>query len=62
MFAVTREQIEYLLNEMNNHDINEVEISVDTDYNKVTDVTLELWKTDNKGKAIYWKMVEAKKE
>lgn len=62
MFTVTREQIEYLLNEMNNHDINEVEISVNTDYGEVTDVTLELWKTDNKGKIPYWKMVEAKKK
>lgn len=62
MFTVTREQIEYLLNEMNNHNINEVEISVNTDYDEVTDVTLELWKTDNKSKIPYWKMVEAKKK
>ena len=62
MFTVTREQIEYLLNEMNNHDINEAEISINLYYDEVEDVTLKLWKTDNKSKKPYWIMVEAKKK
>lgn len=62
MFTVTREQIEYLLNEMNNHDINEAEICINVNYDEVEDVSLEIYKMDNKGKIPYWKMVEAKKK
>lgn len=62
MFTVTKEQIEYLLNEMNNHDINEAEICINVNYDEVEDVSLELWKTGIKGKALYWKMIEAKEK
>lgn len=63
MFTVTKEQIEYLLNEMNNHDINEAEICVNVNYDEVEDVSLELYKknVDNKG-IIYWKIIEAEKK
>ena len=64
MFTVTREQIEYLLNEMNNHDINEAEIYVNVNYDEVEDVSLELYKknvVDNK-RIIYWKIIEAEKK
>ena len=64
MFTVTREQIEYLLNEMNNHDINEAEICINVDYDEVEEVSLELYKKDiiDNKRIIYWKIIEAKKK
>lgn len=62
MFTITREQIEYLLNEMNNHNINEAEICINVNYDEVEDVSLEVYEMDNKGRISYWKKVEAKEK